>query len=323
MDSQQSEDAEVTRASPLPSFLVIGAQKAGTTSLNGWLSVQPSLRLPPLKETHFFSKDELFAKGLGWYAGQFPRGTGMCGEIDPDYLSSSVAPGRAAQIYEGEQAPKLVVILRDPLGRAFSQWKMSVRRGLEDAPFGEALFASWDREQRGEERDGGHGYYRRGTYAKCLARWGQAFPKSTPMVLTFEQLVGADQREETFRRICTFIGLTGEPILPDFNAVENPASKPRSSLLNRVIHRRSAWRSAVGKLIPSQDLRHRIGVLMERMNTTPDESRGPVMDPIDGLVLKSMASDISELEALAGLNLDSWKDKLIGRDRASEADLAS
>jgi hypothetical protein len=62
---------------------------------------------------------------------------------------------------------------------------------------------------------------------------------------------------------------------------------------------------------------------MERMNTTPDESRGPVMDPIDDRVLKSMASDISELEALMGLNLDSWKDKLIGRDRASEADLAS
>jgi hypothetical protein len=59
----------------LPAFLVIGAQKAGTTSLDAWLRIQRSIELPEPKETHYFSDDERYAKGLSWYQRRyFARG---------------------------------------------------------------------------------------------------------------------------------------------------------------------------------------------------------------------------------------------------------
>jgi hypothetical protein len=70
-----------------PSFFVVGAQKAGTTTIHQWLSRQPDVCLPAIKETHFFSHRDRFEKGTAWYLAQFEGGgtDRIRGEIDPDY----------------------------------------------------------------------------------------------------------------------------------------------------------------------------------------------------------------------------------------------
>ena len=134
---------QVTAHSDPPKCLVLGAQKAGTTSLDSWLRLQPEISLPSIKETHYLSDDTRYAKGIDWYVDQF-RGSGNIKvEVDPDYLSERKCPVRAKQLYGNRYVPRLVVIIRESVDRAISQWKMSVKRGQENRSFQDALNASY------------------------------------------------------------------------------------------------------------------------------------------------------------------------------------
>ena len=302
----------------LPGFFILGAQKAATTSLDSWLRAQPGLDLPDLKETHFLSEDERYAKGREWYVGRF-RGSARAlrGEVDPDYLSDARVPERMARLYAGTgEAPKLVTILREPVGRAYSQWSMSRRRGLEERPFDVALEAAWRAHADGAVLDGHQDYYARGRYAQHLARFRTALPGSETLTMLFEHVIGAETRVESFRRLCEFVGLRGEPTAPDFDAVKNPAGRSRSRLMNRLLFQRGAFRRVLGRLVPSQDMRLRLGVLLERANTksasgTPDA----VVPRLPTNVVFAMREDVRELEAALGLDLSAWSANLDGRGK--------
>jgi len=316
--SGRAPEAATTTA--LPSFFVLGAQKAGTTSLDAWLRLQPGLALPALKETHFFSDDERHAKGLAWYLGRFAARTpaALRGEVDPDYLGAARAPERMARLYpEPSSPPRLVAVLREPLARAHSQWSMTRRRGLEPRPFAEALRASWRDDEPG---DGHHDYYARGRYARHLARYRAAFPGAPLLVLRFEELFAPESRAETFRRLCAFLGVAGAVRLPAFEAVHNGAGRARSALLNRFLQRRGPVRRALGRLIPGQDLRLRLGVLLERANTRPGEGPEPLGEPLRGPlpaeVRAAMLDDVLALERDLGWNLAAWRENL---ERCGEA----
>jgi len=84
----------------LPSFFVVGAQKAGTTTLHNWLNQQPGFCLPKTKETHFFSDPSRYARGLQWYINQYHEceQTDIYGEIYPDYGFYPDAAGRIKNV---------------------------------------------------------------------------------------------------------------------------------------------------------------------------------------------------------------------------------
>jgi hypothetical protein len=183
----------------LPSALIIGAQRSGTTSLFNYLAQHPDV-LPPLgKEIHYF--DLHYARGVRWYRGRFPfshrlRGGALTIDASPYYLAHPLAPERAAQLLP---EVKLVAVLRNPVDRAFSHYQHEVRDGRESLSFAEAI----DREPArlaGEEERLRHepGYYsyhhhrysytRRGLYLQQLARWVQQYPRSRLLVLQSERL---------------------------------------------------------------------------------------------------------------------------------------
>jgi hypothetical protein len=107
-------------------FLVIGAQKSGATSLFEYLQCHPELYLPPSKEVSFFVE-----------ASKFPRGHGadedkLWGEVCPSYMGHTSAP---ANIYANRPDMKLVAILRNPIDRAYSHYRMTSRREVENRSF--------------------------------------------------------------------------------------------------------------------------------------------------------------------------------------------
>ena len=122
----------------LPDFLGIGTQKGGTTYLHGLLKQHPQVYLAYPKEVHFFSLH--YDKGLNWYSHQFDIATAdqRCGEITPYYLFHPLAAERIATALP---KVKLVVLLRDPVDRALSQYFHSKRLGLESLDLEEALIA--------------------------------------------------------------------------------------------------------------------------------------------------------------------------------------
>lgn len=109
-----------------PGFIIIGAQKGGTTFLFNYLARHPNLRPALEKEVRFFNQDVSFGRGQEWYHRFFPplaamRPGDVAFEASPNYLFSATAPGRIASY---EPRMKLVAILRDPVERAYSAWNM-------------------------------------------------------------------------------------------------------------------------------------------------------------------------------------------------------
>jgi hypothetical protein len=198
---------------PLPNFLIIGAQKAGTTALYAYLRRHPQITGPSWKEVSFF--DRHYARGEAWYRGNFPnslRARGLVGEASPSYLFHPLAPERVAGLVP--QA-KLIALVRNPVDRAFSQYQHEVALGREPLPFEDALAAEDERLRGEEERmlaDSAYfsrpwwdyTYRARGRYAEQLERWLTAFPREQLLVVPSEDLL--TEPERTHARVLEFIG---------------------------------------------------------------------------------------------------------------------
>ncbi len=182
-----------------PSVLIIGAQKAGTTSLFNYLVQHPDVLPPIAKEVHYF--DLRYDRGARWYQGCFPyrrrlRRGAITLEATPYYLFHPRVPHRVAQLLPDV---KLIALLRNPIDRAFSHYQHEIRGGREPLSLAEALDREADRLAGEEERlrsdpayysvsHHRHSYLRRGHYAEQLDRWVEHFPRSRLMVVQSERL---------------------------------------------------------------------------------------------------------------------------------------
>lgn len=171
----------------LPDFLIIGAQRGGTTSLYRYLSGHPDVVAAWRKEVHFF--DRYHGKGLDWYRAHFPSldDTRVVGEASPSYLFHPSAPERARATVPGA---KVIALLRNPVDRAYSHYQMKVRKGIETLSFAEAV--ARERERLAEDDPTGttwrhYSYVARGEYAEQLARWLARFPREQLLVLKSEE----------------------------------------------------------------------------------------------------------------------------------------
>jgi hypothetical protein len=170
-----------------PAFLIIGAQKAGTSSLFRYLAQHPNIQLPQKKELHFF--DVWYGNGIEWYEGQFPRACShsqyISGEASPYYLFHPLVPERVFRHYP---TIRLIVLLRNPVDRAYSHFHMARNRNKEpEESFMRAVDLEYDRiafeKQQIKEgiiNSGGSfrnwSYVSRGLYGEQIARWQQYFP---------------------------------------------------------------------------------------------------------------------------------------------------
>jgi hypothetical protein len=216
----------------LPDFLVIGAQRAGSTSLFAQLCEHPGVAAPSHKEIHYF--DNQSARGLRWYRSHFPpaaaaRGR-ITGEASPYYLCHPAAPARV-----GDALPdvRLIALLRDPVARAYSHHQLSVRDGHEPLGFEEALRAEPER-LAGEDarlctdrayRSHAHrhqSYAARGLYAEQLRRWHEHVAPERLLVVSSAELFAEPAR--TTAGVLGFLGLDAAevPPLPVRNQREYP-----------------------------------------------------------------------------------------------------
>jgi Sulfotransferase domain len=201
-------------ARPLPDFLIIGAQKAGTTALYAYLRRHPAITGPSWKEVSFF--DRHYGRGEAWYRGNFPnlvRSRGkLVGEASPSYIFHPLGPERVRALVP---EVRLVALVRNPIDRALSHYHHELALGREPLSFEDALDAEEERLRGEEERlaaDPGyfsrawwsHAYKARGRYAEQLERWLAVFPPEQLLVLPSEDL-GAEP-ERTHARVLEFLG---------------------------------------------------------------------------------------------------------------------
>lgn len=162
-------------------FFVIGAQKAGTTTLFRWLEGHPELHLPPEKEAPFFSLDDRWAKGYPWYLETFfagaPEGA-RWGTVTPQYLLGH--PDVPARIAATCPQARLVAILRDPVERARSHHRMMVRRGTEQRTFAQMVDEELDPARLQAARaapDNDNAFVTQGEYGRLLSAYLEHVPR--------------------------------------------------------------------------------------------------------------------------------------------------
>ncbi len=214
-----------------PDFLVVGAQRSGTTTLYRSLAAHPQVRFPLMtKSVHWF--DVQYQRSPAWYRAGFPLRSAV--ERDARRLGAPVVVGEAAPYYGfhpfvpariADHLPevRLVMILRDPVTRAWSQFHHERARGWEPlADFGAALDAEEVRLDRAEEvlagRPGHHlahqhqSYVARGRYAEQVQRLWAAVGRDRVLVLYTEDL---ERRPgPTFDVLHDFLGVGRRPVEP-------------------------------------------------------------------------------------------------------------
>jgi hypothetical protein len=207
----------------LPDFIIIGAQKCGTTSLYEYLAAHPAVAPAARKEVHYF--DRGFRRGKGWYRAHFPTApyrvarevlTGqrlVVGEASPMYLFHPHVPKRVRALLP---EAKLIALLRDPVERAYSQYHHRVRRGKEPLAFSEVLAREAQRLTGEVERvsDATHtnlmhrhvSYLARGIYADQLTKWLRLFSREQLLILPSEEFFADTSR--VFSQVLEFLGLS-------------------------------------------------------------------------------------------------------------------
>jgi Sulfotransferase domain len=208
----------------LPDYLIIGAQRAGTTSLHRYLVQHPGVRTTlRTKGVHYF--DTGYGRGRSWYASRFPtrltawyvaRRHGVAlrtGEASPYYLFHPLVPQRVAELLP---QVKLIALLRDPVVRAYSHYQHEVARGFETLSFEEAIAAEPARLAGEVERmlaeplhhsfaHQHHSYLARGRYHEQLATWRALFDDSQLLVLSSERFFAEPGR--WFKQVLDFLEL--------------------------------------------------------------------------------------------------------------------
>ena len=267
---------------------MVGAARAGTTSLWRHLDMHPEIWMSPIKEPSFFSGVQLrLSPTVGdarSYLRLFESGARhrYRGEASPSYLWHPEAP-QAIKLVSPEA--RIVISLRDPVDRAYSAYWHAVGHGAEGRPFSQAVRDELDDPSSQDSR-----YVRSSFYADSVSRYLEIFAGAVH-VLFFEELV-ADLPAE-LRRIFERLGVDGDAVQRTDDGARNSFGLPRNRVVGRVLN--SPWPRAAARLALPLSVRLR---LEDRLLKRP--SRPPLEPETRELLTARLAPDVERLRTILG-----------------------
>ena len=232
-------------AGRLPDFLVIGAMKSGTSTLHTQLAAQPDIFMTTPKEPNFFSDDDIYARGAGWYHALFDAAApeDLKGEASTHYTKLPTHPDTVTRLAAMIAAPRLVYVIRDPVERALSQYLHEWSRGT----VGHDPAAAFARHPE---------FVAYSRYPMQLAPYLERFGRASLLLTSLEQLT-ADPAGE-LARIGAHIGARAPLVWDDSLGAQN-VSRERIRLLpfHRLLVRNPVARALRHALVP-KSIRRRI-----------------------------------------------------------------
>jgi hypothetical protein len=292
----------------MPNFFVIGAQKAGTTSLYHYLDQHPEVYMSPRKEPHFFEgmqsiyrrPDRRLAPvtDLEDYRSLFRGVTDekAIGEASTSYIYSARAP---VLIRRSVPEAKIIAVLRNPADRAYSNYLHCVRGGSEPiASFAEALRAE---EMRTRDNWAPLWYYKqKGFYYPQVKRYLDTFDASQVRIYLYDELRA--KPFDVLRDIFGFLG-ADETFVPDLTVEHNTAGLPRNKALYALAKRLGTWNPALKldsleRFLPTGSVRYIKGRFFAKPPPFPAEVRRALID--------SYREDILKLGDLIERDLSAW-----------------
>lgn len=272
----------------LPNFLIIGAPKAGTTSLYDYLREHPDIFMPRLKEARFFgydgqgSRQKFPVQSREEYEALFEdvRGETAIGEATPHYL---VYPQAAGRIHALIPQARLIASLRNPVDRSFSVYQMNMRNkdANRGVPYLEALKADRNSQE---------------TYAEQLERYFALFPREQIRIILLEEL--ETKPEKTVQSLFSFLGV--DPgYRPDVSKISNPGGEPKNRMLHGLLSN-PQLRTLSRRFLPASLVERAKGVRsrnLKKSGLSPEER---------GQAIEMFRDDIRRTQDLIGRDLSHW-----------------
>lgn len=268
---------------PKIDFLIIGAAKCATTWLQWALMASPDVWMPA-PELHFFSRE--YDRGMGWYLDQFKERTDarVIGEKSNSYLTQ---PHAAERIEAHLPGVRLIVQMRDPVARAYSDYCMLLRRGEVSADIREYL----DPDRAADGR-----FLADGRYAHHLKRFHDHFGRERILPLVYEDISSDPERH--LDRVAQFLGLEAPPPVPETGRVKDRNTAIVPNRLRRLLLPVRPFIDPLRDTLPIRLLRNAVA---RKINYPP------LPGDLEEKLVEFYRDEIEELRRMTGCDLSKWR----------------
>lgn len=288
----------------LPTFLIVGVQKAGTTSVYNYLHQHPQVYMSPIKETNFLEKDwgaaqvgKQNSSGINTFAEycqlfENAKDERALGEISPNYLFHYRTSAELIQRYVPNA--KLIAILRNPIERAYSDYLMHVRDAINDKSLSEQIKTNPYKSFM----------IAKGLYYSSLKHYFEQFGREQMAVYLYEDL--SSNSAQFMSHLYRFIGVDDQFQLNTSNKAQ-VAQVPKVKLVNQLLQSQNPLRASVAavlKTVLSEDARQNLRQRLVKLNShdkkvplSPEERQG---------LIEIYREDILKLQDLIERDLSAW-----------------
>ena len=294
----------------LPNFLCIGAPKSATTTLYEILKQHPEIGVSSFKEPHFFDNNLNYSEDLSLYSKSYfseLSSKRLIGEFTPTYFSHKECPRRIQQTLGNNL--KFIIILRNPVDRAYSHYLHTKRDMFEEFTFLQAL--SLERERisscLSEVNNNSYlkySYIETGLYNKHLNNYLDYFHRDQFHIIIFEEFI--HQRKKVIKDLLEFLEVD-KNIEINLDIYSNQASEARSTIIKQIMKKDFLLKRLIKKMIPSLSMRQKIRNRIHASNNKVVKTT-PLSENERKLCYSEyFKQDIELLEEKLSVKLENWK----------------
>jgi len=294
-----------------PNFMCIGATKSATTTLFEILKQHSMIGVSSFKEPHFFDNTINYEKGIDWYLMSYfshLQDEEIIAEFTPSYLSCTSSPERIFDLLGSDI--KFLVILRNPIDRAYSHFLHTKRDQHEDLSFIDAINNEEKRLNKFSHSNDDISFARfsyvyQGLYAKHINTYLNIFPRKQFKFILFDDLVS--DINKSVERILRFLNLDINEDL-NLNIITNQSSVARSKKIKHLIRNDSFFKRFLKFIIPSLVFRQRVRNTIHSLNNKTKTKSPLSKDDRIYIYNNFFKQEIIELEKMLNLDLNYWKE---------------
>ena len=296
-----------------PNFLIPGASRSGTTSLYHYLRDHPEIFMPENKEVRYFDRNDRYCD-KEWYFEHFESVTDetAIGESSPPYFYESIVRDESGE-YQGltdnsitarvlgfNSDMKIVISLRDPVNRAYSQyWKNRNNRNIDDDKSFRKVIEEEINQKRTPEETPACWLYKN-KYSIHLKPWFENFPDDQIKIIIFDEWI--QEPESILEEICEFLEVDSSYDFSDVLDEEKNSSKIYKSKLLKYAYRKNPLLKYVYR---NHVLDTRLENLVKKF--THQDGYPDMSEETREFVYSQLEDDIEETEEILGRDLDVWK----------------
>lgn len=291
----------------MPNFFIIGARRAGTASLAYYLSQHPKINFTEPHDPAFFRIHDLYQRGIDYYIRTYCSFTSGAqqelsqwrGEATSTYFSYPHIVGKRLHNHYADDPPQFIVLLREPVARAWSHYLMNVHHGREKRPFATAL-----EQEHLEAPESDLRYFAEGCYMQLLTEWQAYYPLENFLFILSEDLAANPMAQ--VRRVFSWLGAGAIPSI-DVRTRLNMTPYSNASWIVEFLNHPPAWLSQLGrKFWPEDWRRDRVRSRLRQRFQSTYTSPPPLSPEITVQLRERYRDDIRALSKHLGRYLTHW-----------------